>query len=188
MSADETAATPAPALADILAPGLDVVFCGINPATTAAVTGRHFASGSNRFWRALHLAGFTPIQISPEHGETILQYGYGLTTAVARPTRQARDLSRSELAQSASGLRGKIESYRPAVLAFLGKPAYAAISGKKDIAWGRQDERFGGAVVWVLPNPSGLNRSFPLARLVASYQELSEALQAGIIARQDSPR
>ena len=172
-----------PGLADILAPGLSVVFCGINPAATAAISGQHFSSPSNRFWRTLYLAGFTPIQISPEQGGSVLQYGYGLTTAVARPTRQASELTRSELVQSSAALQQKIETYQPLVLAFLGKAAYGAISGKNSIAWGRQSERFGGAIVWVLPNPSGLNRAFPLARLVSAYRELREALDAGEMAR-----
>ncbi|MDB5585041.1 MAG: uracil-DNA glycosylase superfamily [Devosia sp.] len=166
-------------LADILAPRLSIVFCGINPAATAAISGKHFSSPSNRFWRTLHLAGFTPTQITPEQGDSVLDYGYGLTTAVARPARQASDLTRLELVQSAGVLQAKIETYRPVVLAFLGKAAYGAISGKKDMPWGRQDHRFGGAIVWVLPNPSGLNRAFPLVRLVSAYRELRDALDAG---------
>lgn len=171
---NETAESPG--LTDILATGLSVVFCGINPASTAAADGHHFSSPSNRFWKTLHLAGFTPTQLRPEDDRTILQYGFGLTAAVARPTRRARDLSRSELTLSASTLRQKIETYRPAVLAFLGKPAYAAIRGRKNITWGRQDDRFDDTLIWVLPNPSGLNRAFPLNELVAAYRELYEAL------------
>ena len=172
-----------PGLADILAPGLSVVFCGINPAATAAISGQHFSSPSNRFWRTLYLAGFTPIQISPEQGGSVLQYGYGLTTAVARATRRASELTRLELTQSAGVLQAKIETCQPLVLAFLGKAAYAAISDKNSITWGRQGDRFGGAVVWVLPNPSGLNRAFPLARMVSTYRELRHALAAGEVER-----
>ncbi|MDB5529445.1 MAG: Uracil-DNA glycosylase superfamily [Devosia sp.] len=97
--------------------------------------------------------------------------------------KRSEEASRRSQEQEDGGQRAKIETYRPIVLAFLGKAAYGAISGKKDVLWGRQSERFGGAVVWVLPNPSGLNRAFPLARLVSAYRELREALDAGEMAR-----
>lgn len=163
-------------LPDILTPGLQVIFCGINPATTAAAAGQHFVSPSNRFWRVLHLAGFTPHQIRAEHDRTILQYGYGLTTAVARPTRRAGELSRHELVQASAALQQKIERYAPGVLAFLGKAAYAAIADNRNVAWGPQQTRFAGASAWVLPNPSGLNRSFSLQALVDAYAELRKTL------------
>ncbi len=163
-------------LPDILAPNLAVIFCGINPGATAAAAGHSFVSPSNRFWRVLHLAGFTPEQIRPEHDASLLAYGYGLTTAVARPTRRAGELSRTELAQAGAALEQKIAHYAPRFLAFLGKPAYAAISGNAGIAWGPQPARFGGAKVWVLPNPSGLNRAFDLTALVETYRALRLAL------------
>jgi mismatch-specific thymine-DNA glycosylase len=87
-------------LPDILAPGLSVVFCGINPPSTAAQIGLHFASRTNRFWRVLHRAGFTPHPIEPQEAMSLLSYGYGLTVAVTRPTPGANDLSRSELKQA----------------------------------------------------------------------------------------
>jgi TDG/mug DNA glycosylase family protein len=163
-------------LPDILDKNLAVVFCGINPGATAAVAGHHFVSPSNRFWRVLHLAGFTPLQIRPEDDRSILRYGYGLTTAVARPTRRAGDLARSELTQAVTSLREKIEAYAPHVVAFLGKPAYAAIVKRPDISWGLQPLSFAGATAWVLPNSSGLNRNFTLPMLVNAYAELRQAL------------
>src|SRR5262249_57045949 len=120
-------------LPDILAKDLSVIFCGINPGATAAAAGRHFVSPSNRFWRVIHLAGFTPVQIRPEDDRTILHYGFGLTTAVARPTQRAGDLSRQELAQAVAGLRRKIARYAPHIVAFLGKAAYAAIAQTPEI-------------------------------------------------------
>jgi TDG/mug DNA glycosylase family protein len=165
-------------LPDVLAQHLSVIFCGINPASTAAAAGRHFVSPSNRFWRVLHLAGFTPSQIRPEDDRTILHHGCGLTTAVARPTRQAGDLSRKELRQAASTLKAKVEYYAPRVIAFLGKAAYAAMMENQEIAWGLQPLRFGGATAWVLPNHSGLNRNFSLSALVTAYAELNDALRA----------
>jgi TDG/mug DNA glycosylase family protein len=165
-----------PGLPDILAPGLSVIFCGINPATTAALAGRHFVSPTNRFWRVLHRSGFTSLQVVPEEAQSILRYGYGLTVAVVRPTSGAKDLSRLELKQAGAALESKIRRYAPRVVAFLGKPAFAAITANNAVIWGRQSERFGGAVAWVLPNPSGRNRSFNFEALVEAYTELREAI------------
>jgi TDG/mug DNA glycosylase family protein len=162
-------------LPDILASGLSVVFCGINPGMLAASTGRHFAGRGNRFWRVMHLAGFTPELFRPEDDHALLQYGYGLTTAARRATSRAADLSRLELTAAASDFERKIERYAPMYVAFLGKMALAAMSGTRDIEWGLQSTRFGGARAWVLPNPSGLNRAFSLDALVNAYRELYSA-------------
>jgi double-stranded uracil-DNA glycosylase len=159
-------------LPDILAPGLSVVFCGINPGMRAASTGHHFAGRGNRFWRVLHLAGFTPGQLRPEDGFSLLQYGCGLTTAVSRATARADQLSPAEIKAAAFELERKIERYAPNAIAFLGKMVLAAITGTRDIQWGLQPARFGGAQAWVLPNPSGLNRGFDLDALVSAYREL----------------
>jgi TDG/mug DNA glycosylase family protein len=163
-------------LPDILAQNLSVVFCGLNPARTAAASGRHFSNRSNRFWRVLHLSGFTPVQIRPEDDRSILQYGYGLTTAVARPTRRADEVPRHEFASSAQALERKLARLKPRAVAFLGKAAYAAITKAAKVEWGRQAAPFAGAEVWVLPNPSGLNRNFQLAALVAAYREMRTAV------------
>jgi double-stranded uracil-DNA glycosylase len=167
----------AQALPDILAKNLSVVFCGINPALTAATTGRHFMSGTNRFWRVLHLSGFTPEQIKPENDRSILKYGYGLTTAVARPTRSASEVTREELAAAGAALEKKLRRYKPRHVAFLGKMAYAAIAKNPKVDWGLQPETFAGAPVWVLPNPSGLNRAFQLPELAAAYREMRVVIE-----------
>jgi TDG/mug DNA glycosylase family protein len=163
-------------LPDVLEPGLSLVFCGINPGISAASTGHHFAGRSNRFWRVVHLAGFTPEQIRPEDDHTILRYGCGLTAVVPRPTAQAADLSRSEIELAGDAFRRKIEQYTPRHVAFLGKMALSAISGTRNIDWGPQTMPFGGARAWVLPNPSGLNRAFDLDALVAAYREVRIAV------------
>ncbi|WP_245254302.1 G/U mismatch-specific DNA glycosylase [Paraburkholderia sp. LEh10] len=167
-----------PSLPDILESGLSVVFCGINPGICAASTGRHFAGRGNRFWRVVHLAGFTPEQIRSEDDVTLLRYGCGLTTVVSRPTARADQLSPWEFNAAASAFEQKIERYAPQCVAFLGKMALSAMSGKRDISWGLQSKPFGGARAWVLPNPSGLNRTFSLDALVAAYHELRLALTA----------
>lgn len=163
-------------LPDILEPGLSVVFCGINPGVCAASTGRHFAGRGNRFWRTLYLAGFTPEQISPTDDRTLLQYGCGLTTVVSRPTARADELSPCEFKAAATEFERKIERYAPQCVAFLGKMAVCALSGRREINWGLQPTTFGGAPTWVLPNPSGLNRAFSLDALVTAYRELRLAV------------
>ena len=163
-------------LPDILEPGLSVVFCGINPGVRAASTGHHFAGRGNRFWRAVHLAGFTPEQICPQDDRTLLRFGCGLTTVVSRPTARANELSQWEFKAAATEFERKIERYAPQYVVFLGKMALAAMSGTRDIYWGLQPTEFGGARAWVLPNPSGLNRTFSLDALVIAYRELRLAV------------
>jgi TDG/mug DNA glycosylase family protein len=158
-------------LPDIIAERLKVLFCGINPGLTAAATGHHFAGRSNRFWRVMHLAGFTPEEIQPEEDRSILKHGWGLTTVVRRPTARADQLSPEEFSSAAVQFEQKIARYAPRVVAFLGKAAYSALSGRRDIAWGLQPNGMEGATVWVVPNPSGRNRAFALDRLVEAYRQ-----------------
>lgn len=159
-------------LEDILAEHLAVIFCGINPGVMAAAQGHHFAGRGNRFWRTLHLAGFTPEEVRPENDRTILQYQCGLTAVVERPTARADQLSLHEFTAAAADFEQKIERYAPRFVAFLGKAAYCALSGQRNIAWGLQPKTFGNAAVWILPNPSGRNRAFTLDQLVDAYRQL----------------
>lgn len=163
-------------LEDILAGQLAVIFCGINPGMTAAAQGHHFAGRGNRFWRTLYLAGFTPEQVQPENDRTILSYQCGLTAVVERPTASADQLSLHEFSATAASFEQKIARHAPRFVAFLGKAAYCALSGQRDIAWGLQPKTFGNAAVWVLPNPSGRNRGFSLEQLVTAYRELRLAV------------
>lgn len=169
----------ADALPDIIAGRLAVVFCGINPGMTAAAEGHHFAGRNNRFWRVLHLAGFTPREIRPENDRTILQHGYGLTAVVDRPTARADQLSTQDFIAAAAQFEQKIARYAPRFVGFLGKAAYAVLSGQRDLAWGPQPVAFGNAAVWVLPNPSGRNRAFTLGQLVSAYREFYLATVQG---------
>lgn len=159
-------------LEDILAEHLAVIFCGINPGMTAAALGHHFAGRGNRFWRTLHLAGFTPQELAPQADRTILQYQCGLTAVVERPTARADQLSAQEFITAAANFEQKIARHAPRFVAFLGKAAYGALSGQRDIPWGLQATTFGNASVWVLPNPSGRNRAFTLEQLVDAYRQL----------------
>lgn len=127
----------------------------------------------------MHLAGFTPTQIAPKEDKTLLQYDCGLTTVVERPTTRAAELSRQEFTDSTVSFTQKIELYHPRHIAFLGKAAYEVLSGLKKISWGLQEKTLGGAIVWVLPNPSGLNRGFRLDMLVSAYKEMYIAVTTG---------
>ncbi|MBX5193496.1 G/U mismatch-specific DNA glycosylase [Rhizobium sp. NZLR3b] len=166
------------AIPDILAPDLSVVFCGLNPALSAVRDGHNFSNPSNRFWLVLHLAGFTPRLLRADEECELLRYGLGLTTAVGRPTKSANELRTSDYLDAVPALKSKIQSFAPANLAFLGKAAYAAISLRAKIEWGRQPDGFADAAIWVLPNPSGLNRAFNLAQLTENYRELRSTLQS----------
>jgi TDG/mug DNA glycosylase family protein len=162
-------------LPDIMAPGLKVVFCGINPGAAAAAGGHHFIGRGNRFWRVLHDAGFTPHRMDPKDDRQLLRYGCGLTTAVARPTARADQLSSEEFVDAASALCRKLALFAPAHIAFLGKAAFSAMTREPQLRWGLQPDRFAGALAWVLPNPSGLNRSFSIEQLVEAYGTLRAA-------------
>jgi TDG/mug DNA glycosylase family protein len=159
-------------LPDIVRPCLSVIFCGLNPGLSAAVTGHHFVGRGNRFWRVLHLAGFTPVQIEAEHDASLLDYGLGITSVVERPTAGVDDLARSEFIAAAARFEPWVRTYAPRHVAFLGKAAYGAMLGLRTVPWGRQAEPFGGATAWVLPNPSGRNLAFDLDALVEAYRAL----------------
>ncbi|CDG80818.1 G/U mismatch-specific DNA glycosylase [Janthinobacterium agaricidamnosum] len=165
------------ALPDILAHGLKVVFCGINPGVDAAAAGHHFLGRGNRFWPVLHLAGFTPHLVAPQDDRGVLDFGVGLTAAVGRATQRADQVQAEEFQTAGMVLREKIALYQPGCVAFLGKAAYAGITGKRQVNWGEQAQRFGGARVWILPNPSGLNRSFSKEQLVDAYSGLHRHLR-----------
>jgi TDG/mug DNA glycosylase family protein len=168
--------SPAGGLSEIVASGLSVIFCGLNPALSAARDGHNFSNPSNRFWRVLHLAGFTPRLLRAEEEREILKYGCGITSAVPRPTKSASELKSHDYVDAAPALEARIRTLAPANLAFLGKAAYAAISLRAQIDWGRQPDELAGASIWVLPNPSGLNRAYSVERLAEYYRELRSAL------------
>jgi TDG/mug DNA glycosylase family protein len=159
-------------LEDVIAPGLKVLFVGINPGLWSGATGFHFARPGNRFWKAIHLAGLTPTVLSPDHQRELLTYGLGVTNLVNRTTAVASELSKEELRSGALLLEAKIRRYRPAKVAFLGLSAYRLAFGKPEASVGRQDESVGGSETWVLPNPSGLNAHYQLPDLAEAYAAL----------------
>ncbi|PWN67160.1 G/U mismatch-specific DNA glycosylase [Chryseobacterium oncorhynchi] len=163
-------------LTDIITSNLSVIFCGINPGLKSSNDGHHFSGKSNRFWKVLHQSGFTPYEIEAVNDTSILDFGFGLTTAVARATSRADELSKEEFEGALESFTNKIMEFQPQYIAFLGKAAYKAFSKKKEIQWGQQPEDFCGAKVWVLPNTSGLNRGFSLDQLVTYYKEFYQTI------------
>jgi TDG/mug DNA glycosylase family protein len=163
---------------DILAADLEVVFCGLNLATTAAAAGHNFSSRSNRFWTVLHLAGFTDVRLQPHEERRLLDFGCGLTAVVDRPTRRAIDVSPDEFRKARPGFEAKIWRYAPRLIAFLGKRAFSAMIDQPDVEWGRHPTRCAGTTAWLLADPSGLNKAFTLDALVTAYGDLRTALLA----------
>lgn len=163
---------------DLLAPGLKVLFCGINPGLYSAAVRHHFARPGNRFWPTLHRAGFTDRQFSPFDERQLLRLGYGITNVVSRATAAAAELTDAEFLAGADALRRKVRRYRPRVLAVLGVGAYRTAFAQPKASLGRQIETIGGTALWVLPNPSGLNAHYRGEALVGLFRQLREAVAA----------
>ena len=159
-------------LPDVIAPDLDVLFCGINPSVFSAERGHHFARPGSRFWPAIHLAGFTPRLFSPDEDRQLLDHGLGITNVVARPTRAAAELTTGELREGAASLADLVAEFRPRVLAVLGVTAWRTGFDRPKASIGLQPERIGGADTWVVPNPSGLNARFQVPDLARLYRQL----------------
>jgi double-stranded uracil-DNA glycosylase len=157
----EIAATAGKTLTDVIAPDLQVLFCGFNPGLYSGATGHHFARPGNRFWPTLYAAGVTDRLPAPAEERLLLTYGYGLTNFVERATAAASDLETAELRTRAQRLRKKIGEYRPRVPAVLGITAYRSAFARPRATLGPQPERIHSTQVWVLPNPSGLNAHYP---------------------------
>jgi TDG/mug DNA glycosylase family protein len=149
-----------------------VLFVGINPGLYTAFTGHHFARPGNRFWPALHGAGFSARLLYPSEQGELLRDGYGITNLVNRATATADEVAPAEFAAGRKRLAAKVRRYRPRVLAFLGVGAYCQAFGIKSAVIGKQGKHFEGADVWVLPNPSGLNANYQLPDLVKLFRQL----------------
>ena len=162
---------------DIIAPELQVLFCGINPSLYSAVVGHHFARPGNRFWRTLHTAGFTERLLAPFEDHDLLQLGYGLTNVGERATARADELDAEELLAGQQRLAAKVQHFRPRFLAVLGIGAYRTAFTQPKAVMGRQDGLLHGTIIWVLPNPSGLNAHYQLEDLKQAYRELLIAVR-----------
>lgn len=157
---------------DLIAPGLSILFCGINPGLYSGATGLHFARPGNRFWPALHAAGFTERVLAPWEAHLLLEAGYGLTALVRRATATAAELSDEEFLAGRRALERKVRRYKPRWVAVLGLGAYRTGFGRPRAIVGRQPERIGATALWVLPNPSGLNANHQLPDLAKMFREL----------------
>lgn len=157
---------------DLVAPDLTVLFCGINPGLYTAAIGHHFGRPGNRFWPALHGAGFTPRQFAPWEERELLPLGYGITNMVERTTAAAAELSPEEYVAGGARLRALVAEHRPRVVAFLGIGAYRTAFGRPKAALGLQSESLGTTALWALPSPSGLNANHQLSDLVGLLREL----------------
>ncbi len=160
----------------MIAPGLDVLFCGINPGLYSGATGNHFARPGNRFWPALHLSGFTPRQLHPSEKEELLALGLGITNVVDRTTARADELMREEMVAGGRKLQRKVLRSEPRYLAVLGLGAYRIAFGVKNAQVGPQDESIGRTKVWLLPNPSGLNAHYQLPALAEEFARLRQTM------------
>ncbi|HEY6312392.1 MAG TPA: G/U mismatch-specific DNA glycosylase [Streptosporangiaceae bacterium] len=152
-----------------------VLFCGINPGLYSAATGWHFARPGNRFWPALYQSGFTPRLLAPSEQDLLPGFGLGITNLVARATAQASELDSAELRAGGEHLAALVDRHRPRIVAIAGVTAYRTAFGRPKAGTGPQPESLAGARLWVVPNPSGLNASWPTPRLVEAYRELSLA-------------
>jgi double-stranded uracil-DNA glycosylase len=172
---EELAAAVDRTVPDLIARHLAVLFCGINPGLYSAATRHHFARPGNRFWRALHLAGFTDRVLKPWEESTLLARGYGITNLVARATASANELTREELIAGRASLARKAARHRPRWIAIVGIGAYRVAFGRPSATPGRQPDRLGSSGLWVLPNPSGLNANHQMPELTPAFRALRKA-------------
>ena len=169
-SPDHPAPTPS-AVPDVLAPGLRVVFCGINPGRVSAAAEAHFANPRNDFWRLLHAAGFTPRLLEPQEQQVVLGYGIGLTNAAYRTTKGSGDLRRRDFDGSAARLERLARDLRPRWIAFVGKEAYRGAFGERP-ELGVQDRALGETRLFVLPSTSPANAAVPWDERLRRFREL----------------
>jgi TDG/mug DNA glycosylase family protein len=167
------------AVADLVGPDLRVLFCGINPGKLSGELGLHFARPGNRFWKLLCAAGFTESVLLPTEQEILPARGIGITNLVARATSAASELSATELREGARQLGAKVEMLRPRCVAVLGLQAYRTAFLRPAAVVGRQPELVGGAVLWLLPNPSGLQAHYQMPEMKEMFTSLFRATAAG---------
>ena len=161
---------------DVIAPDLRVLFCGINPGLYTAAEGHHFARPGNRFWPALFAGGFTDRVLSPFVERELLTSGYGITNVVSRTTATADLLTKEEILAGGEKLRAKVLRFRPRILAVLGVGAYRPAFNQPKAVVGRQQDQIGNTILWVLPNPSGLNANYQAPDLARLFRELRDSL------------
>ena len=180
-TAQEMAAAHGTTIPDVIAPGLSVLFCGINPGLWSAATGKHFARPGNRFWPALYGSGFTPALLGPARQEELLGLGLGISNVADRATARADELTLDELREGGRILERKVAEYRPRWVAVVGITAYRDAFDRRRAVIGLQPELLAGSRLWVLPNPSGLNAHWTPAALAEEFARFRVA--AGVPGR-----
>ena len=161
------------AVPDVLAPDLDVVFCGINPGRVSAAAAAHFANPRNDFWRLLHEAGFTPRLVAPAEQFEVLRFGVGLTNAAPRTTPGSGDLRAGDFAGAADRLARLADELHPRAIAFVGKEAYRGTFRERP-EHGLQQRRLGETLLFVLPSTSPANAAVPYVERLRWFRALRE--------------
>ena len=174
----DLAAAAGKTVRDLIAPGLDVLFVGINPGLYSAAIGHHFGRPGNRFWPALFASGFTPRLLTPYEERQLLPLRLGITNFVPRASARADELTAEELVAGTAVLRQKVKRFKPRFVALLGVTAYRAGFQRPKATTGRQADTIESATAWVLPNPSGLNAHYQADRLAELFAELKAAVNA----------
>jgi double-stranded uracil-DNA glycosylase len=169
---------------DLIDERVRLLFVGINPGLWTAAVNAHFARRGNRFWPALHAAGITPRLVDVSDGMSepdralVLGLGIGITNIVPTASARAEELSLEELHAGAVELEANVRQWEPRVVAVLGLTAYRQAFAEPKAVQGRQDGPLGGAELWVLPNPSGLNAHETISSLATSYRRAWDAALA----------
>ena len=175
-------------LRDRVRRGVRVLFVGINPGVRSAAIGHHFAGYSNRFWKLLYDASLVPERIGTEADDRLPEWGFGITNLIPRTTPGIDALRREEYEAGLRVLRLKVRRWRPEIVAFVGVTLFrfvAARPASARVGLGLQDERFEGARVFVLPNPSGRNANFSYVEMLSAYRSLATFLRGPT--HQDAP-
>ena len=172
------AAQTAPAVPDILAPGLRCVFCGINPGRRSSAAGYHFANPRNDFWRLLADSGLTSRQLDPSEQWSLLELGYGLTNAAYRTTKGSGDLRRGDFEGSEERLERIAAELRPGAIAFVGKSSYQGAFGVPRCELGLQARTLGETQLFVLPSTSPANAAVPYSERLRWFRALAGALSS----------
>ncbi len=165
---------PESAIPDVLAPGLRVLFCGINPGRVSAAAQVHFANPRNDFWRLLHAAGFTPRLLEPTEQFELLAYRIGVTNTATRTTPGSGDLRKADFAGAADRLARLSRELKPGWIGFVGKEAYRGAFNERP-QLGEQERRFGDTRLFVLPSTSPANAAVPWSERLRWFEELSRA-------------
>jgi TDG/mug DNA glycosylase family protein len=163
---------------DLIAPNLDVLFCGINPGLYSAAVGHHFAGPGNLFWSTLLAAGLTSRLLSAFDEAELLALGYGITNLVPRTTASAEEVDKVELRRGAKALRRKVRQFKPRFLAICGIVAYRVGFERNKAMVGLQEDRIGDTAIWLLPNPSGLNAFHQPSIMNQMFTDFRVALEA----------